>query len=198
MTLIRATPQTCQPCNGHNFVPVDFNLLADFDAEVFADHIRYLFGGKAPESGMGNGVIDFKNGIDCSGWTRKLLDYITHGILAKEHFPDGSYTQLQWFIRNGLYFHSIGTDQQYLDAANFNDNLFRVGFHLPGGRGGDSVGHVFPLMHQHTSESYGGHGPGSRPATHDWFVKHCDAVVVVGPMITTANWNNKSINPYAN
>jgi len=194
--LIRATAITCRPCLGHNFVPIDIDRLTAFKAEVYADHIHYLMGGKAQESGLGTGVIDFMNGIDCSGWNRKLLDYITHGILSEDNFPDGSYTQGHWMIDNGFYCHSIGTGQQYLDAATANDNLFRDGYHWPGGRNGDSTGHVFPLFHDHTSESSGGRGPNERPAEHQWFVDHCDLVVVVGPLLTTAQWANEALNPY--
>jgi hypothetical protein len=186
-----ATALTCLPCLGHTFVPVDFDRLTEFKTKAYGDHIQYLFGGKDPN--VGSGQIDFPKGIDCSGWNQTLLDYITHGVLNP---GDGSYNQGHAMIDMGLRVFSIGSAQQYLDHATANDNLFRVGYHWPGGRGGDSIGHVFPMMHNHTSESYGGHGPGERPSTHKWFVDHCDLIAIVGPILSPGGWNDKTFNPY--
>ena len=187
-----ATATTCLACLGFNFVPVDMARLVDFKARAYASSIQYLWAGKDPN--VGSGAIDFKAGIDCSGWFRTLVNYITHGILDP---GDGSYNQGHDLIDLGFRHFSIGSESEYLDHATANDNLFRVGFHWPNGRNGDSVGHVFPIMHDHTSESYGGHGPGERPAEHSWFLQHCDLIVVIGPMLEVNQWTNKVLNPYA-
>jgi hypothetical protein len=194
LSLINATAVSCPSLAGYSFVPIDSDRLAEFTAEAEADHITYTFGGKDPN--VGSGEIDFPRGIDCSGWFRTLADYISHNLLTKAGLPDGSYTQGHWLITEAFKYHSVGSAQEYLDAANIMDNLFRVGFHWPNGRGGDPVGHVFPLVHEHSDESYGGHGPGERPVTHQWFVDHADCIVILGPLVPAAQWTNTNLNPY--
>lgn len=159
-------------------VNIDIDRLIEFKTKTYDDHITYLWGGKDPNPG--SGVIDFTEGIDCSGWFRTLAEYITHRTLL---LPDGSWNQANYLMASNYKYHTIYSDQDYINAVSVNDNLMRVGFHHPNGRGGDSTGHVFPDVHRHTVESYGGHGPGERPIMHPWFVKHCDIVFVLGPMI---------------
>lgn len=203
ISLIKATQQTCPALTGYPFVPVDLTRLHEFTMTAEADKIHYLYGGKDPN--LGSGLIDFPQGIDCSGWDRTVKDYATHSIMKQLGYPDGSYQQAVWCINNKLKCHRIYSQQDYLNAVA-KDGILRTGFHFPNGRGGDSVGHVFNLLFDPedpasatngitSNESYGGHGPGERPYTHQWFLDHCDLVVCVGPLYTTKNWWS-SLNPY--
>jgi len=184
--LVKADEAMCPQLVGYPCVPVDINQLATFKAAAYAAKVKYGFGAKDPH--VGSGVIDFDD-IDCSGWARTMTDYATHNVLRSAGFPDGSYNQAMWLVNVAKFkSHRIESVQDYIDCAEVNDNLYRLCFHLPGGRGGDSIGHVWGDMHLHTSESYGGHGPGERTIDHQWFLDHCDIVVVIGPMVPHDQW----------
>ena len=190
------------PLAGYIEVPVDIERLASYKEAAYKANVVYGWGAKDPNPGCG--IIDY-NDIDCSGFFRTLSDFITHLILRNAGLPDGSYAQADWFssafkvVGGGtgkFKYHVINSQQDYLDAAYINDNIYRVCFHKPGGRGGDGTGHVWVAVHNHTVESYGGHGPGERDVTHGWFEQHCDLVVPIGRMYSSADWNNKNNNPY--
>jgi hypothetical protein len=176
---------------GFTYVPIDLMEFANFKQKAYDAHVGYVFGGKDPN--LGSGTIGF-SGIDCSGWFRTLADYSTHGILQSAGLPDGSYTQAQWLIDQGFKHHVINSSQQYNDAATISPtdpsyNLLRVCFHYPNGRGGDNTGHVWMDTHDHSVESYGGHGPGEEHITASWFEEHCDLVVVLGPLLSNTDFS---------
>lgn len=115
--------------------------------------------------------------IDCSGEVRAILDYATNGLITKLGFPDGSAAQYEWFRDQGF------RENPYAQVAGLCDGHVRVAGHLPGGRGGDSIGHIWLLCNHDvpgvaqvalTFESYGHHGPGRRPWNNDWFMDHVD------------------------
>jgi hypothetical protein len=165
------------PLAGHACVNIDFDRLTEFKADAYAAGVGYSFGGKDPRAG--SGVIDF-DAIDCSGWVRTTLIYVTHGMLAD--IPDGSFCENDYFARKGF------KEKVILSAADcgslgLSDGLLRVAVHLPNGRGGDATGHISLFVNGHSIESYGGHGPGERPANHPWFLNHWDRSYVLGPMV---------------
>ena len=170
------------PLKGFTYVPVDLTLFAKNKQAAYDAHVQYVFGSK--DQNVGSGAIDY-TGIDCSGFVRTLLDYATHQVLKYAGFPDGSYTQAQWLIDQGFKNHKITSAQDYLDAVDLQDDFIRACFHYPNGRSGDSTGHVWITTHQHTTESFGGHGPGEHPIDNAWECGHCDLVVVLGPLVGT-------------
>lgn len=197
--LITASASNCLAAPGligNAFIPADVDRIADYDAKVFASpDDRYRLGGKDPKPGQG--LVDFANGIDCSGWNETLSMFITHGILSRAGFPDGSYLQARWLQSAGFKYHEIKCASDYQEAVSSAIfNLYAMGFHFPNGRNGDATGHVWPIVHDHADDSYGGHGPGLQAILNPWFVAHCDLIVLIGPLLITQDWFNPALNPY--
>lgn len=154
------------PLKGFDTLPIDRQKLLDGLAKCKSVPVHYGMGSKAHEPF--SFPPDFTR-IDCSGFVRWLIFHATGGQVL---IPDGSYIQADDFQKYGF------KKGLYADAAN-KDNHVRICFHRPGGRGGDGIGHVWIVLNGETLESYGGHGPGSRPFNHQWFLDHVDVVYVL-------------------
>lgn len=176
---------TTGPLKGFAVLNIDKAKFVAFFVALIGAGVRYLMGGKWPESHMGEMPPPVRvTGIDCSGAVRAALAAATNCGLASL-LQDGSWNEDDSLVRLGVKRHEIASDQDYLDAISAKDGLLRVCIHKPGGRGGDSVGHVWVVLYWHgrliVFESCGGHGPYmGHPVDHDWFVAHCDDVFVLG------------------
>ena len=168
---------------GFPVLTIDRHKLYGYvDAAIDAG-LGYGFGGKDPKPGT---FPPEYSAIDCSGFALTTLAYATGGATLG-HMPDGSDDQADWCIAAGFKRHRILAPSDYGDAVASLDNHVRICFHRPCGRNGDSTGHVWFALRSHDGsgsvimsyESYGGHGPGSRPILHQWFMDHCDEVFVL-------------------
>ena len=139
---------------------VNLEKLLALHAECERRGIKYGLGAKAPAMAATPAQIAR---IDCSGYVRWLLWQASGGALK---LPDGSQNQRDWCEKN---LREVGS---YRDAAQYmtGKRLF-IAFIRPGYNGCGPVGHVWLLLDgdpgmgvtAETVESYGGHGPGSRP-----------------------------------
>lgn len=151
---------------GFRVMPLDTAKLEGGLHQCEAVPVHYGMGDKAPEP------FSFPpnfHAIDCSGFARWVIFHATGGDVL---MPDGSYVQSDWCEQHGF------KKTDYANAAN-HDGHVRIAFHHPGGRGGDGTGHVWIILNGMSLESYGGHGPGSRSYSHQWFLDHVDACYVV-------------------
>ena len=148
-----------------------------YAAAAIAAGVGYGMGDKDPV--LGDWPLDYSL-IDCSGWVRTVMCFITHHVTVQDGLPDGSYCEADWFKANKF------KPTTYDNCSN-RDGILRVAIHRPGGRGGDPTGHIWfcygdDQAEAESCESYGGHGPGHRPITHQWFLDHVDEVYCLGVM----------------
>lgn len=129
-------------------VPLDLARLDAYLARCVARGIGYELGAKA--SRLLAVPPDYDN-IDCSGWVRAAVAVATGG---RTILPDGSVNQHDWCDRAGL---KVSTPAALL----LPDAWVRIAFLVP--TLAHPVGHVFLCKGGRTRESWGGHGPGSRP-----------------------------------
>jgi hypothetical protein len=161
--------QTTGPLAGYPLLAVDMVKFAAYKQAAYDKGVDYGLGAKDPH--LGAWPIDYTK-IDCSGFVRAILAYSTNGQTVKFGMPDGSFLESDWFKAQG--FKAIN----YSQVPDYASHLC-VAIHRPGGRGGDSIGHIWFCIHGHSVESYGGNGPGERPWNHAWFVRHVDEVYVI-------------------
>lgn len=128
--------------------PLDPERLRRYLASCQAKGIGYRLGAKAEDL---LAVPPDYSEIDCSGWVRAAVAVATDGRLI---MPDGSVNQNDWCEAHDL-------KRSAYAACRLLDGLTRIGFVRPSPK--HWIGHVY-LVHQgRTLESWGGHGPGSRP-----------------------------------
>lgn len=114
--------------------------------------VRYVFGGKDHAILEGEqDDLDSITGLDCSGF-EGVVWFHMFGVDLEGQNSQG-YTQTA-----GEYKLKESTP---LDAVNANGALYL--FVLPSADSSDGIGHVGNVRNSATAESYGGHGPGSRP-----------------------------------
>lgn len=109
---------------------------------------KYELGAKAPSLEVQ--LADIKE-IDCSGFVR-IITYKASGTIL----PDGSFMQGRWFEENNFKVSDTA-------SCKLHDGVLRLLWMTPHQGGG--VGHIAFCLNAKTYESYGGHGPGSRPFT---------------------------------
>ena len=163
------------PLVGFAVLPVAAALLLSALAACQFRGVAYGLGSKAPESQPPQPQFSVKPNfrrIDCSGFVRWALWVATKGAVL---LPDGSYVQNDWCAARGF---KHGDYKTYGNTA-LHDGHLRLCFHKPGGRGGDSIGHVWLVLNGKTLESFGGHGPGARDWDHPWFKDSVDDVYVL-------------------
>lgn len=110
-------------------------------------HVSYSFGSKASPLSADPSAI---HRIDCSGFVQYV---IYHSALSPIRWPAGSYNQ-------EVYCRDAGFRRVPYDDASLQDDWLRIAF-LPSRNGNPR--HVWFILNGVTLESYGGHGPGSRP-----------------------------------
>jgi len=128
--------------------------------KLAARRVPYVWGGKSPSLGCDSNEI---TGLDCSGLSRWMAYRATDGALT---IPEGSENQHQWCIDHGLPkadYHGIGEHGAGRLFICFEDPT--------------PTGHVWFVdgTTKGTLESYGHHGPGSRPYDLDMFFRIVDA-----------------------
>jgi hypothetical protein len=123
---------------------------------------RYKLGAKAPHLDVQ--LVDVGE-IDCSGFTR-LIVYKACGTII----PDGSYFQLK-------YLEDCRFKESKVAYGLLADNILRM-FVLPQQPGIGVGRHVGFILNGKTYESYGGHGPGSRPWTGKGYQAKCRVFVL--------------------
>lgn len=121
-----------------------------------ARSVPYLWGGKAPSPGCDSN--DITRGLDCSGLSEWLANRATDGALI---LPEGSANQHQWCLDQGLHkvdYRNIG---EYGVNEDGTPRLFICFEDITP----EHSGHVWYVdgSTKATMESYGHHGPGSRP-----------------------------------
>jgi cell wall-associated NlpC family hydrolase len=131
----------------HRTMHINAHNLAAYKEECYRLGVKYGFGAKDPHPGS---FPPTYHEIDCSGYVRTLLYYATGELI-----PDGSTVQHEWFKNNGF------KKVPYSDTSR-KDDVLRISFAAPTPK--EPVGHVWLCAHDHTIESYGGCGPGERPA----------------------------------
>lgn len=151
ITQLKLMKATSGPLAGYTVAPVIWTLLALYKAACYAAGVRYGWGSKDPNPG--SGIIGFPR-IDCSGFFRTLMLYVTGGLHgAMAGLPDGSYMQGDWLAAKGF-------KPTTREALLLKDGHLRVAIHHPDHL--DETGHIWLCVNGHTIESYGGHGPGER------------------------------------
>jgi len=131
-------------------LPLDPERLSRYLGTCLAHGVGYELGGKAHDL---RAIPPDYHAIDCSGWVRAAVAVATEG---KVTMPDGSVVQNDWCVSRGL-------KRSDFAGACLRDGLTRIGFIRAGGF--HPVGHVYLVQNGRTLESFGGHGPGSRPVT---------------------------------
>ncbi|MCC7229270.1 MAG: C40 family peptidase [Fimbriimonadaceae bacterium] len=126
---------------------------------------KYLLGAKAPFLGVQ--LADVKE-IDCSGYTRLIVSKACGEVI-----PDGSAKQLEWLIENHF-------KESTVEAGKLKDGILRM-FVLPQQPGKGVGRHVGFILNGRTYESYGGHGPGSRPWSGKGYQRKCRVFVLSFP-----------------
>lgn len=134
---------------GYPNMPIDYDRLTEYLRACEAHGVTYGFGSKCPEAHIGKLPIVYGE-IDCSGFFRTAICYATNEELTP---PDGSYTQGDWLSAKGYK----ATKPEY---CGLQDGHVRVCVHHPDDL--DGTGHIWIVRNGVTTESYGGHGPGSR------------------------------------
>jgi len=125
-------------------IPVDRTRLVEA-LESCENRVTYNLGAKVPLDAEPGAIKK----IDCSGWARWLVHFITHGETT---MPDGSQNQLAWCRESNFKLTEFGN-------CALTDGRLRICFMRakPGGHG-----HVWLCINGRTIESYGGHGVGRR------------------------------------
>lgn len=123
---------------------------------------KYKLGAKA--SSIDAQFADIR-AIDCSGFTRLIVRRCGGPVI-----PDGSAMQLNWLVDNHFKPSSV-------EYAKLHDDILRM-FVLPQQPGKGVGRHVGFVLNGMTYESYGGHGPGSRPWTGKGYQAKCRVFVV--------------------
>ena len=131
-------------------LPLDPERLSRYLGTCLAQGVGYELGGKAHDL---RAIPPDYHAIDCSGWVRAAVAVATEGRVT---MPDGSVVQNDWCVSRGL-------KRSDFAGACLRDGLTRIGFIRAGGF--HPVGHVYLVQNGRTLESFGGHGPGSRPVT---------------------------------
>ena len=131
-------------------LPLDPERLSRYLGTCLAQGVGYELGGKAHDL---RAIPPDYHVIDCSGWVRAAVAVATEGRVT---MPDGSVVQNDWCVSRGL-------KRSDFAGACLRDGLTRIGFIRAGGF--HPVGHVYLVQNGRTLESFGGHGPGSRPVT---------------------------------
>lgn len=132
--------------------PLDPERLRRYLATCYAHGVGYELGAKAED--LLAVPPDYHN-IDCSGWVRAAIAVATNG---RTILPDGSMVQNDWCAAHGL-------KRSEYAACRLLDGITRIAF-IRATRW-EPIGHVYLTLNGRTLESYGGHGPGSRPiGTH--------------------------------
>lgn len=129
-------------------LPLDSTRLRRYLASCVAHGVDYELGAKAGDL---LAVPPDYAAIDCSGWVRAAVAVATEG---RTILPDGSVNQNDWCAAHGLKRSSYA-------VCRLADGLTRIGFVRPSSQ--HPVGHVYLCRNGRTLESWGGHGPGSRP-----------------------------------
>ncbi|MDQ2799719.1 MAG: hypothetical protein M3Y13_08770 [Armatimonadota bacterium] len=131
-------------------LPLDPERLTRYLGTCMAQGVGYELGAKADD--LTAVPPDYHN-IDCSGWVRAAVAVATDG---KVILPDGSVVQNDWCAAQGL-------KRSEYAACRLADGLTRIAFIRASGF--HPIGHVYLVRNGRTLESWGGHGPGSRPVT---------------------------------
>jgi len=116
--------------------------------------VQYSFGGK--DTAILNGQVDNLDsltGLDCSGFAGVCIYHMTDGSVNLE--DQNSQGQGAWAAGQGY------KESDPDSATNTNGDLYL--FMLPDTASSDGIGHVGFILNSATAESYGSHGPGSRP-----------------------------------
>ncbi len=160
------SPTLLPPTQGYPWqsAPLDPERLRRYLASCQAQGVGYELGAKAEDL---LAVPPDYHAIDCSGWVRAAVAVATNGRLI---LPDGSVNQNDWCAAHDL-------KRSTFAACRLQDGLTRIGFIRPSVL--HRIGHVY-LTHQgRTLESWGGHGPGSRPIiTHILSAETTDVYVL--------------------
>ena len=144
--------------------PLDPERLRRYLATCYACGVGYELGAKAGD--LLAVPPDYHN-IDCSGWARAAIAVATNG---RTILPDGSVCQNDWCAEHGL-------KRSDYPSCRLLDGLTRIAFIRASWR--HTVGHVYLVQNGRTLESYGGHGPGSRPVgVHVLSAETTDAYVL--------------------
>ena len=131
-------------------LPLDPERLRRYLATCLAAGVGYRLGAKAGDL---LAIPPDYGEIDCSGWVRAAVAVATEGRVL---LPDGSVCQNDWCAAQGL-------KRSAPAACRLCDGLTRIAFIRAGWA--HPVGHVYLTLGGRTLESFGGHGPGSRPAS---------------------------------
>lgn len=131
-------------------LPLDPTRLRRYLASCVAHGVDYRLGAKAGDL---LAVPPDYDAVDCSGWVRAAVAVATGG---RTILPDGSANQNDWCAAHGL-------KRSGYAACRLADGLTRIGFIRASPQ--HPVGHVYLCRNGRTLESWGGHGPGSRPVT---------------------------------
>ena len=160
---------TTGPLTGFAYLSINISMMIVYIKAAIDKDVKYGFGSKDPNPGQW--PIDYSE-IDCSGFVRAILAYATCGQSTHAGMPDGSLYEDGWFGSQGF------KRTSYYMCSN-NDEHVRVGIHRPGGRGGDSTGHIWLVYHGLTLESCGGYGPHRQAWDNEWMLEHVDDCYVL-------------------
>jgi len=136
-------------------LPLDPERLTRYLGACLAQGVGYELGAKAHDLGA---VPPDYHAIDCSGWVRAAVAVATNGNPNKAPviLPDGSVCQNDWCAAHDL-------KRSDFAGCRLRDGLTRIAFIRASTE--RPVGHVYLVRNGRTLESFGGHGPGSRPVT---------------------------------
>ena len=143
-------------------VPLDLGKLDGYLSRCEWRGVGYELGAKAHDL---LAIPPDYTVIDCSGWVRAAVAVATEGwdvgptASVKRPallLPDGSVNQHDWCDQAGL-------KKSTPAALLLPDPWVRIAFLVPSPQ--HKIGHVFLCHRGMTRESWGGHGPGSRPVT---------------------------------
>ena len=122
---------------------IDKGYLLELCGQLMDGHVSYQMGGKVKLSAEPSDI----KAIDCSGFTRYLINRVTDGQVTP---VDGSDEQNAWCKKHKLL------AQTYSHVAGLSDGCLRIAF-MP-----RPHGHVWLVMDGMTIESHGGKGPHRR------------------------------------
>ncbi len=151
-TVRENSPVLLPPTQGYPWhsAPLDPEKLRLYLAVCVARGIGYKLGAKADD--LAAEPPDYE-AIDCSGWVRAAIAVATQG---RTILPDGSVNQNDWCAAQDL-------KRSMFAACRLQDGLTRMAFIRPSEL--HPIGHVYLCRNGRTSESWSGHGPGSRLIT---------------------------------